>query len=483
MTLQSNRRDIPTDKSEDEDGALWNRWILSEVLARIYLMTIQGVMELKGHNGYKYWPQDPMDANKSIGEIVSKGFWDLCALFTMSMELHPKGNPYIHEPVPFSRLEGKGPIDTNIPPAKFELVDNGYGYLNLLPSDNDHRAVIGLLEALGHKNLIHPLEPALSGISRLQKRLKGTIDIPCVNPELVRSSLRTADAALAATSYLSTLTNESSTLCEVVNSLLVSFILSDNPTIDALSGCYILVLANATLAPIFSSTALSSIRPPSRRRFIIARPSDRGPWDLSYGLLEFRKDLLVHQNVAQRLWDTLKDSPCNVTVAQWDDIPWLFDQFHTLPPSDKQAMLHELWACLNRLPPEEISSFLAKTTIPLLAVRDPTVTGNQAYSYMRWKDFQTYENGVVLEQDSLPQNVISKTYVCYMQNFPGLQLVDQRTFPSFMGEQESFLSPQGAYRLLRAIEAVSLRLQSAFQYFQSNEHYEVSDRETLLRGY
>ncbi|TGZ81070.1 hypothetical protein EX30DRAFT_395880 [Ascodesmis nigricans] len=464
MAIQSNRQSLPIDEKDDEEGAAWNRWILSFMAERIYLDVLSLIMQKEGEKGYRHWPRSPGIGQTAIEKVISAAFWNSVA--TGSKKLYPVVRA------------GSGPknlsqnssttTQSQADEVTHTLFNSDHVYFDIPPifsgMDHDHGVVIGFLNSVGGFNIIRPGPQALLGFQKISE--EGASKIKRITPKLLRSVLRTPKLSAKGQKFLRTLTKDPSpTFCDVVNQLL-KFVLSDNPDLNDLVDCSLIVLSDDSLVSVLASNSVKYLMSPTE--------SHDGGVRLPSTLLNHRPDIVVHQGIAQELRKTLlhPNSSCNVRLTRWDDIPRLFERFQYLPTPAKLEMVQSLWTALHSLPVGDIKMFLSHWTIPLLAVRQ---SRSEKWEFVPWDHFTSHRHGLVLDQVNLDKNVNYKRQVAFIQSCPGLRIINSITFPiypSFGSYTETFLNGQGLYRLLKALDRSPQTIQNAFIYFRSSDDYD-----------
>jgi sacsin len=86
--LTGDRQSIVVEKSAQDAGADWNRWLLTTALPSLYLEFLEDLGRKTGHQIFRFWPQKPPPKD-SLGSLIYSSFWQ--ALLLSSCRLFPAG--------------------------------------------------------------------------------------------------------------------------------------------------------------------------------------------------------------------------------------------------------------------------------------------------------------------------------------------------------------------------------------------------------
>ncbi len=117
-----DRNSIMIESSAQEDGAGWNRWLLTTAISSLYLPFLEDLTREVGQDAFRFWPIE-VPPKGSLSELVYTSFWEQlrsssCLLFPLARQ------PKLKKRQTRKLLELKGATFDFLPKAKWGIFQN-----------------------------------------------------------------------------------------------------------------------------------------------------------------------------------------------------------------------------------------------------------------------------------------------------------------------------------------------------------------------
>lgn len=289
-----DRNSITIESSAREDGADWNRWLLTSAIPSLYLHFLEDLARKLGQDAFRLWPKQ-VPPKGSLSELVYTSFWQQlpsssCRLFPLARQLGSKKKRQ--------------------PPKVLEIKEATFDFLSSETSE--------LLRDILESQVPTLVRVPFIKLQSLESR------ITSVTPRLLREIFRSEAAA----EYLV----KSNSKLKILEVLLKEIMPKTDADFEELDGCRVLPLMDGTLG------VLSIVdRSKPTLTYYVAGKRERELFDFASELLtpmnqgnDFRVKLLNHQqkfNIKEldlSDFGTLlgkKDFQANSSAAEFD--AWL----------------------------------------------------------------------------------------------------------------------------------------------------------------
>ena len=207
-----DRNSITIESSAREDGADWNRWLLTSAIPRLYLPFLEDLARKVPWDAFRFWPKQ-IPPEGSLSELVYTSFWQhlpssSCRLFPVTCQLDSEKKRQ--------------------PPKALEIKEATFDFL----SSETSEILRGVLESQIPTLVRVPF-------TQLQSLEPG---IKSVTPSLLREIFRSEAAA----KYLT----KSKSKSKVLEGLLKVIMPQADADFEELDGCRVLPLADGTLGKL-----------------------------------------------------------------------------------------------------------------------------------------------------------------------------------------------------------------------------------------
>lgn len=204
-----DRNSITIESSAREDGADWNRWLLTSVIPSLYLPFLEDLTRKVGQDAFRLWPKQ-VPPKGSLSELVYTSFWQQlpsssCRLFPLARQLDRKKKRQ--------------------PPKALEIKEATFDFLSSETSE--------LLRDVLESQIPTLVRVPFTKLQSLEPR------ITSVTPRLLREIFRSEAAA----EYLI----KSNSKLKALEVLLKEIMPAADADFEELDGCRVLPLADGTL--------------------------------------------------------------------------------------------------------------------------------------------------------------------------------------------------------------------------------------------
>ena len=204
-----DRNSITIESSAREDGADWNRWLLTSAIPSLYLPFLEDLARKVGQDAFRLWPKE-VPPKGSLSELVYTSFWQ--QLPSSSCRLFPLARQ------PDSKKKRQ-------PPKALEIKEATFDFLSSETSE--------LLRDVLESQIPTLVRVPFTKLQSLEPR------ITSVTPRLLREIFRSEAAA----EYLV----KSNSKVKVLDVLLKEIMPEADVDFEELNGCRVLPLADGTL--------------------------------------------------------------------------------------------------------------------------------------------------------------------------------------------------------------------------------------------
>jgi sacsin len=223
FALASDRASIPIEDSMQEDGAKWNKWLLSSAIPQFYLHFLEDIgretIELR--DPFEFWPKDSPPQGY-LSEPIFTSFWQTL----------PKSSCQLF---PVTRQVKAAQLKKREPPKLVTVIEAVFDLL-------DERISMALREILESQ-----IPTLVRAPMKIRSRLQTGMEVKSVTPKRLRELFREESASKC----LENTALEDPTVLEILLGLI-------SPSRDAefteLDGCRILPLADRTLGTLRLAT-------------------------------------------------------------------------------------------------------------------------------------------------------------------------------------------------------------------------------------
>ncbi|KAI5839976.1 hypothetical protein DFP73DRAFT_483109 [Morchella snyderi] len=454
MVVQSNRTlkssilsksPAPLEESEMEMGAEWNKWILRDGVASLYLALVKYLMQSHGDSGYNYWPPYPSENSDVISNIISTEFWNklVTSQHRLYLPITPKQSP---SPV---ASDAEKPPRLRFSDAVFDLLEPDVS-----------KFVVSLLLRLGVHNIVSP-------------------------PSNIRRYLIECQAKpmkfLSSSYFLGRLRRHNSKLLQIWKelendtdlgffNLVFSFIFKDffkdNISIPPAGEVKIPDLKGSTLLPLADKN-LGKFRPKTSAEadcYLVARtPQERR-------LLDFVPKISVHPGFDEKVVESLMNGGLNIKYFEFADIPRLYKEINGRRDSKLRIKwLEEMWEyyqkCIYKDPGQEKNCLKILENLEVYFGYRVGQSADDDAVFISPAQFSCGTLAAVLKQQGKD---VDPSVSIVLDSLPGLILLDTLAFPEKQLPKELIITFTGALgfnRLLKSIKVLALESQLSIEEY------------------
>ena len=396
FSLSGDRQSIDVDEcGAKTSGVLWNRYLLEEILPKLYLSFLESMVPQVWRHIFDFWPSKGNGA-----ELLCKAFWEI--LPQSSQHLFPKAHFNV------SALQCGPPESLTFSQAVFDF----------LPLDQS-KALAPFLLAMD-VNLVRELP------ERMVKNLKALSQVNSVTSPMLRTLLKSAKAKTC-------LMGEMPRNPEILQ-VLFSLVMPTAADIHALHGCHLVPLANSTLSTLeFKDTGVGHAS-----RYFVAS-------DAELKLFEFASRDLVKATIVAMLKPILDNGKFNLSKLKLTDVPKLLETKPVVqkPNNKEDKWLMDFWKYWD-------SNMAFSLPLPNI------VTLNAKLYRARVNGAEVYASPSSF--DGLPAVVepVNNEHKQLCNGFSGLWRFDPLFMPKSLADDEScFYSAASFHRFIHSIKSLS----------------------------
>jgi sacsin len=433
-----DRNSIMIESSAREDGADWNRWLLTSAISSLYLPFLEDLARKIRKDVFNFWPKQ-VPPKGSLSELVYTSFWE--QLLSSSCRLFP--------------LARQLDMGKRKPP---KLLEVKVATFDFLPSATS-AALRDILESR-----IPTLVRVPPAIARKLKSLQPTVI--SVTPSLLRKIFQSEAAA----EHLA----KTESRFEVLEILLQAIMPNCNTDFEELNGCRVLPLADGR-------SGMLSIQDPFKPTvtYYIASKREVEVFDFASELLtpedqgkDFKVAILNHQK------------KFNIKRLDLSDIGTLLgkkDFQANTPALEFDAWLRQFWMYWHEreinIKESVETTFMSATGVHDYPILEATCDGVK--TYLRPSDLGNFPS-VVEPADEQHKKMCDK--------IPGLYRLNIESMPVYLKEAEASLkSASSFYRFIKSLSVLAVKqaggLESYIRQIFGEVELEVCCHIAFIRGH
>ena len=407
--LASDRASIPVEDSMQEDGAKWNRWLLSSAISRLYLdfLGVLGTKTLKLQNPFEFWPQDS-PSKRHLSEPVYTSFWQM--LSSSSCQLFP-----VTQQIRAAQL-GK-----RVPPRLVRI----------------NEAVFDFLPECKSLALRHVLESHIPTLVRppekVRRELQREMVVESVTPKRLRKLFKQENASQCLEKAASEDPVVLETLLEIIKPVL-------DEDFTELNDCRILPLADGTLGTLRIDNPLKRAN-----HYFLANAEELKLFDFALGLLASEEPGRVFKKAIMGC------AKFNITRLDLSDIGTLLERRdfgNKTPTKEMDTWLGKFWDYCRRTEitwRETKIIFTSGLEIHHHPIFEATCNGIKSYIEPQKLDMLPS----VIEPDKPQQRSLCS-------KFPGIYVFSFRFLPTYLRATESSFDARASFtRLITTVSKLA----------------------------
>lgn len=398
-----------------EEGFGWNRWILGNGVAPLYLELVDHLMQTIGTDGYYYWPAPPSQHTDAASKLVATAFWTMVA--TSSYHLYPPQGP--------SDASGSNCDKQTLTPLKLEKA-----IINLLePPERDF--FLSLLLRLGVRGVVTPNGTASSGLKEIQPQ-----SMISITPQYLLNLIWSTPMYCE---KIYEIWKQESYSMDWFNQLL-SFI-TRGTSLGLLIHSPLLPLANHTLGTFCPRSA--------DQFFLVAKIAAESE------VLGIAQNLMVHPSLYRSTVDKLiACGELNIKQFQFEDILRLQPilEQEGISPVHQKDWLEKFWLYFRSVAHHQEQGLLSY--VQYMRIYFGNVVGEppERYVFISPSEFNNFTYPAIVAPSDPTGDEIST-----LQSLEGLIQLNRAAFPQSSLRGESSRHTHGIYRLLKSIDLLARR--------------------------
>ncbi len=408
--LGSDRQSMPIEDSMQDDGAKWNRWLLSSAIPYLYLYFLEdlGRETTELPDPFPFWPQDS-PSRGHLSEPVYTSFWEVlpnskCKLFPIASQVKA------------------ALIKKRAPPKLLTINEAVFDLL----SDSKSSALSGILESQ-IPTLVRPPK-------KIRSKLKGVVD-KSVTPKRLRQIFKDRKAC----KYLEEAASKDPMVLDTSLELIKPVLEGDFMELD---GCHVLPLADGTLGTLRLVNSFGQAD-----LYFLATEED-------LKLFDFALARLVGEEPGKAFKKTIMDcKKFNITLLDLSNIGKLLErqQFRDqICTADMDSWLVNFWSYCRRNESSELDAktpFTSRPEIRSHPIFKATCNGINRYIEPEKLDILPS----VIEPDLTQQRSLCT-------KFPGMYMFNSSYLPTHLRASEISLdTPTSFTRFIKSISKLAVK--------------------------
>lgn len=409
-----DKNSITIESSAREDGADWNRWLLTSAIPSLYLPFLEDLARKVGQDAFRFWPNQ-VPTKSSLSELVYTSFWQQlpsssCRLFPLARQLDSKKRQ---------------------PPKALEIKDATFDSLS------SETSVI--LRDVLESQIPTLVRVPFTNLQSLGPRIK------TVTPSLLREIFRSEAAAEHV--------DKSKSKLKVLELLLKEIMPKTDADFEELDGCRVLPLADATLGVL----SILDRSKPALTYYVASN------WEAQ--LFDFASDFLTSTNQGNGFKVKLLNHPKKFNVKRLDlsDVGTLLgrkDFQANASVSELDAWLQRFWKFWHEkeIDSKETITFTSGTGVYKYSILQATCDGVKTYL----KPSKINDVPLVVEPvDEQHRKICDK--------IPGLYRLNSEYMPLYLKSAESSLKDTSSFsRLIKSLSVLAVRRGGGLENYVRN---------------